>query len=391
MISRFLVSDLLATKEFVATNPAHERIAMPANYYPSEAQELGWPVPVGSPFPKTVFQLTKWGNVLAFASIVAGATAMSTTLYSQSFSTGRPSKVSIPNESSGIDGVAQTLVSVLDHFDVLALGEAHGRFRQEGDLRIALIRNPDFAKKVHSIVLEFASSTEQETLDRYIRGENVPNAELAQVWQTTTQAANGNDIWEDPIYPDFFAAVRDVNRKLPGAQQIRILAGDPGQGSTISRDVAAVSPIEQVLRKREKVLVIFGAAHFYRTMDANYLAATGDDNDIVKTLEKDHPGQTYVVIPIGRLDKPHPVTVDMAPDYQKLDHALKAQARPVLVSAQRPPFRDFSVEEFLGRSVTTCRGPGGCKSAFKGSTLTLSQMADALIYFGGGEDAVARP
>jgi len=37
----------------------------------------------------------------------------------------------------------------------------------------------------------------------------------------------------------------------------------------------------------------------------------------------------------------------------------------------------------LGRTVTTCRGARGCVSAFKGSALTLGQMADACIYVGG--------
>jgi hypothetical protein len=35
---------------------------------------------------------------------------------------------------------------------------------------------------------------------------------------------------------------------------------------------------------------------------------------------------------------------------------LKTPVCPVLVSLQRLPFRDFSAEEFLGRTLTTCRG-----------------------------------
>ena len=95
----------------------------------------------------------------------------------------------------------------------------------------------------------------------------------------------------------------------------------------------------------------------------------------------------------GRLDPPHGVTGDIAPDYQKFDRALKTQARPVLVPLHRPPFRDFTTEEFLGRTLTTCRGPGRCVSAFKGSTLTLGHMADACVYFGGsaGVDTKAKP
>ena len=287
----------------------------------------------------------------------------------------------------GIEGIVRTLISAFEQADIVALGEAHGRFRQESDLRIALVRNPDFAKKVRSIVVEFASTTEQSTLDRYIRGEDVSPAQLAQVWKTTTQAANGNPIWDSPIYPDFFAAVRDVNAKLPADRQIRVFGVDPGQGDDRNRDAAAVDVIKgQVLQKHGKALVIFGTAHFYRTMDRNYVAATGDDNDIVKMLDADYPGRTFVVIPMGWLDRPRRSPWPCTSDFGKFDRALQTQVRPVLVSLQRLPFRDFTVAEFLGRTVTTCRGPNGCASAFKDSTLTLGQMGDALIYFGEKSD-----
>src|SRR5260221_10532122 len=125
----------------------------------------------------------------------------------------------LPDESTGIDGIAQTLISAFDQADIVALGEWHGRIRLDTDLRIAMVRHPDFAKKVRSIVVEFASTTEQSTLDRYIRGESVSRAQLEQVWKTTTQANNG--IWDQPIYTDFLAAVRDVNSKLPADGRIR--------------------------------------------------------------------------------------------------------------------------------------------------------------------------
>ena len=174
--------------------------------------------------------------IIAVVAMVVVTTITEPFLHAQSPHAWVAPKVSLPDESVGIDGIVRTLISAFDQADIVALGEAHGRFRQESDLRIALVRNPDFAKKVRSIVVEFASITEQATLDRYIRGENVSPVELEQVWKTTTQAANGNDIWDYPIYPEFFAAVRDVNQKLPPDHQIRVLGGDPGQGSNLSRE-----------------------------------------------------------------------------------------------------------------------------------------------------------
>jgi len=288
----------------------------------------------------------------------------------------------LPDEAAGLDGIVRALVSVFDQVDIVALGEAHQR-RLDSDLRIALVRHPDFAKKVRSIVVEFGSTTEQSTLDRYIRGENISPAQLAQVWKTTTQVANG--VWDSPIYADFFAAVRDVNSRLPADARIRVFGGDPGPGDTRSRETAAVSVLKgQVLQKHSKALVIYGAAHFWRTMDKDYLSSMGQDIGIVRMLEMDYPGRTFAVIPVGGIDLQPGLTVPIAPDYRKFDRALKTQVRPVLVPLQRLPFRDFTAEEFLGDTVFNCRGPGGCVSIFKGSILTLGQMADACIYFGSG-------
>ncbi|WP_155121208.1 ChaN family lipoprotein [Bryobacter aggregatus] len=297
----------------------------------------------------------------------------------------------LPDESAGIDGIARTLVAAFDQADIVALGEAHQR-KLDSDLRIAMVRSPAFARKVRSIVIECGSTSEQSTLDRYIRGENISLAQLAQVWKTTTQAANG--FCGSPVYLDFLTAVRDVNSKLPGDAQVRVFGGDPGPGDTRSRETAAVSILkEQVLQKHGKALVVYGAAHFYRNLTKDYLSSMGDDIGIARMLDIDYPGRTFVVIPVGALDRPPAVKVDLDPDYQKFDRALKTQVRPVLVPLQRLPYRDFTAEEFLGRTVTTCRGPGGCRSVFKGSTLTLGQMADACVYVGGSTevDTKAKP
>src|SRR5262249_18122299 len=170
---------------------------------------------------------------------------------------GQPPKIRLPDESTGIDAIARTLVSAFDQADIVALGEAHKR-KLDSDLRIAVVRHPDFAKKVRAIVVEFGSTTEQSTLDRYIRGEEVSRAELEQVWKSTSQAASG--IWNDPIYADFLAAVRDVNSRLPVDARVRVFGGDPGPGDNRSRETAAFAVLkEQVLQKHGKALVIYGA------------------------------------------------------------------------------------------------------------------------------------
>jgi hypothetical protein len=287
--------------------------------------------------------------------------------------------VRIPDESAGIDGITQTLITGFDQFDILALGEAHGK-QLDSDLQIALVRHPDFVKKVRSIVIEFGSTTEQETLDRYIRGESISTAQLARVWKTTVSP----QVWANPIYADFFAAVRDVNAKLPVEARIRVFGGDPGNGS--SRDTFAISVLKaQVMEKHGKALVIFGAGHFYRPTGAPGRSIAGDIG-IARTLEIEYPGRTLVVIPLGgRVEPPPPgTTLRMFPDYEKVDRALKTKVRPVLVSLRQSPFRDFTAEEFIGHQILNCNGPAGCRSLFQGSSVTLGQIADAGFYVGGG-------
>ncbi len=282
--------------------------------------------------------------------------------------------IRLPDEAAGIDGIVRTLLSVFDQADIVALGEVHGR-SADSDLRIALVRHPDFAKKVRFIVVEFGSTTEQSTLDRYIRGENVSRAQLARVWRTTS-----NGVWDSPVYADFFAAVRDVNSRLPADGRIRVLGGDPGPTDQRDRETAAVAVLEeQVFSKHGKALVIYGAAHFYRTAPPSF----GTSAALARTLEQKHPGRVFAVIPIGgELDPPPPGVSLRTPDYRKIESALKTQRRPVLIPLQRSPFRDLSAEEFLGGGIFGCVGPGGCRSAFAGSLLTLGQMADACVYFG---------
>jgi hypothetical protein len=291
--------------------------------------------------------------------------------------------VRLPDESAGIDTIVRSLIAAFDQVDVVALGEAHQR-KEDSDLRIALVRNPDFAKKVRTIVVEFATTTEQVLLDRYIRGENVSPAQLTQVWRSGNKTPSS--VWDHPIYAEFFAAVRDVNAKLPADARIRVLGGEPGPGDSRSRETAAVSVLkEQVLQKHGKALVIYGAAHFYRAMPAEYWARMGDDQGLVRILEKDYPGRTLAVVPVGgKIKYPPGVIGDIAPDFHKFDRALKTQVRPVLLPLQRLPFRDLSAAEFLGHGGLVSISAGGkLTSAFKGSVLSLGQMADACVYFGG--------
>jgi hypothetical protein len=87
-----------------------------------------------------------------------------------------PPNFRLPEESAGIQGIVETLIAAFDQADIVALGEVRQR-KADSDLRIALVRYPDFTEKARSIVVEFASTTEQATLDRDIQGEDVSEAQ----------------------------------------------------------------------------------------------------------------------------------------------------------------------------------------------------------------------
>ena len=323
------------------------------------------------------------------AALVIASLTSAPGVHAQSPGSAPRSRPALPEETSGVDAIARTLISVFDRVDIVALGEWHGRIRLDSDLRMALIHQPEFARKVRFIVIECGSVSEQSTLDRYIRGKDVPRTQLERVWKATEETTNG--FCDEPIYPGFLAAVRDVNSKLPAADRIRVLGGHPGRGAQRGIETTAVTVLrDQVLQQHGKALVIFGAVHFYRTLPPQMLSTMGNDIGLGNKLDVEFPGRTFTVIPVGPLDAPRGAATSIAPDFGKFDRALRTTARPVLVSLQRPPFRDLSADEFLGRTMTSCSRTGGCASVFKGSTITLGQMADACVYVGGNAAADAK-
>src|SRR5262245_40098789 len=194
---------------------------------------------------------------------VAGAALVTVSVANEYFIRAQPPQsarrpnLRLPDEAAGIDGIVRTLISAFDQVDIVALGEAHMR-RLDSDLRIALIRHPDFAKKVRTIVIECGSIAEQSTLDRYIRGESVPKAQLERVWKTTRNGPSG--MCDSPVYTDFLAAAREVNSTLPADARIRVLGGEGGAAST-GRGNSTTSVLrEPVFQRRGKALIIYGAA-----------------------------------------------------------------------------------------------------------------------------------
>ena len=186
--------------------------------------------------------------------------------------------------TAGVSGQTNTtpavplepITAILDAFrthDIVALGEGRHNNEQGYQFRLALIRDPRFAATVNDIVVESGSSTHQNAMDRFIRGESVPDNVLRLAWQDTTVP---DGPWDIPMYEEFFKAVRVVNASLPADRKLRVLLGDPpfdwehatreeAIRITVQRDPFAAELIQrEVLARKRRALVIYGDGHFSR-------------------------------------------------------------------------------------------------------------------------------
>ena len=158
--------------------------------------------------------------------------------------------------------------------DVVALSEGRHNNEQAHAFRLQLIRDPKFSEIVNDIVVESGNARYQSLIDRYMQGEPIPRDQLQHVWQDTTVA---NEVWDVPIYEEFFRAVRELNTGRPSIRRVRVLLGDPpidwdriksrtewlqwlGQ-----RDSYPASLVErEVVAKHRKALIVYGEGHLMR-------------------------------------------------------------------------------------------------------------------------------
>ena len=170
----------------------------------------------------------------------------------------------------------EAVPAVLDLFDqyaIVALSEGPHNNSKGHEFRMALVRDPRFARLVNDVVVESGSSRYQSVMDRFTAGEEVPYAQLRHVWENTTSPG---PIWDSPIYYEFFSAIRDVNRAT--GSHIRVVLGDPPiDWASIhaldqinayypQRDPYAAMVIQrEVLKKNHRALVVYGEGHLLST------------------------------------------------------------------------------------------------------------------------------
>jgi hypothetical protein len=171
--------------------------------------------------------------------------------------------------------LADTVLEAFAAHRLVGLGEAH-QLQNHHDALTLLLTDPRLPGVVDDIVVEFGNALYQDTIDRFVSGQPVDNADLRLVWRNTTQSPH--QTWDAPVYEQFFRTVRAVNAPLPPRRQIRVLLGDPPlDWSTVTsfhqlraiagaqRDAHAASVIEkQVLARGRRALICYGLGHLAR-------------------------------------------------------------------------------------------------------------------------------
>ncbi len=184
--------------------------------------------------------------------------------------------------------------TVYPHFTATSLQRA-----RQPDCENPLIHHPEFAGLVNDIVVEAGNSLYQAVMDKFVAGEKVPCDALRRVWQDTTQP---HDVWDKPIYEEFYRAVRALNSGLAGERRLRVLLGDPAVDwaavhtrsdfSGRSDDFPTELIRREPLAKGRRALIIYGGMHLQRhDYGLNYEPGHG----IVGVLERDAPGSVFSI------------------------------------------------------------------------------------------------
>ena len=278
------------------------------------------------------------------------------------------------NSGQALSEVSDALLLQFDKHDLVGLGEWHDS-HEDQDLRVSLVRNPRFPDRVRNIVVECGNALYQEILDRFIAGEDVRKEDVQHVWRDTTQSpvAVGS-----PACENFLSEVRSVNLKLPKPLRLRVLAGDPPidwtkinsaeelQKFLQSRDEFAAGLVRrEVLSKKNKALLVYGAGHFWRKN------AMIPAPNLATLLDQSNPGSLFTVVRLG----------GVYPDTPRLESVMP-KSRPAFLVLNGTPTEDLDANEFIGRGIPVKLFPAG---------LGIGHVADACVYSGQQKDTTITP
>ena len=174
------------------------------------------------------------------------------------------------------------IIEALKTHQVVAFGEMHGN-TEIASVRLALLRDPRFPEAVQDIVVEFGTPKHQDVIDRYVNGSPVTDEELERVWTDTLFPTVG----ANPVYKQFYRAIRDVNAKLAAGRRIRVVLGEP---TPLTMTAEAELIRREVIARGHTALLVYGSGHFarkppyYSISNPKFAELIFNDPDYVSTV-----------------------------------------------------------------------------------------------------------
>jgi len=255
-------------------------------------------------------------------------------------------------------GATTAVIGAFASHDIVMLAEWHAD-KQEHEWLRQLVSTPAFADRVDDIVMEIGNSLYQNSVDRYVSGEDVPFEKVEKAWRNTVASVGA----PSPVYGLLYKTVREVNLSRRGKHQIRIVCGDPYIDWDKVRTLDDVGPYlgnrdkwyaqvvkTEVLAKKHHALLIAGGAHFLRWNGPGYIEG-----------ELRAAGANPYVVAFG---------TNAVGTYDDLDKRFDSWPVPAIVSLARNWVGDLPAMSVLFGG-TVARSP-----------LKLGQVADALLYVG---------
>ena len=185
---------------------------------------------------------------------------------------GAPAQDPVRLEQPRPEDASKAMAHLFQTHDIVLFGEVHGS-KQEYAWLCQLVNSNEFDDRVDDIVVEFGNSLYQDTVDRYVAGEDVPFEQVQNAWRNMIASVGP----VSPVYGSLYQAVREVNLKRRGKHQIRLVMGSPPGDWDKIKSSADLAPYEaereqwyvqqvrsQVLAKHHRALLIMGAGHFLR-------------------------------------------------------------------------------------------------------------------------------
>ena len=270
--------------------------------------------------------------------------------------------------------LADVVVNALKSKWVVAIGENHAHVEFHEALR-NILSDPTVQSIVDDIVVEFGNSLYQDSVDRYVRGEEIPVDSIKLAWRNTI--VSPGTVWDSPVYGQFFRHVRTVNKNRTDGRSYRIVLADTPVDWTKVKSIDDLRPFfdrsghiakttaKEVLDKGRRAILVAGGTHLtLRNMvRKSKHGVPYAEVSVAAQLAMEYPGSIFVIRSDGHGRAFGDTRFEKVP------------LGSVLYTA------DTEFGSVLVNEISSMRNFDGTPFTAYG-TATLADIADAVIYWG---------